>query len=169
MLNPLIDTRDVKFVVFELLEVDKMTKYPAFAILIMTHLMQQLTLQSRWLLKLFFPLLKRVIKSVLNGIRLQKKLKFLSFSNLLLTSIMKRGFMGLTDHPEDGGMGMPNLIGAAASEFVCAANYCLGMYPGLSHGCMEILFTHATEEQKRMYARQDNVRRMGRHNVSYRA
>ena len=31
MLNPLVDTRDVKFVIFELLEVDKMTKYPAFA------------------------------------------------------------------------------------------------------------------------------------------
>ena len=31
MLNPLVDTRDVKFVVFELLEVDKMTKYAEFA------------------------------------------------------------------------------------------------------------------------------------------
>ena len=31
MLNSLVDTRDVKFVVFELLEADKLVKYPKYS------------------------------------------------------------------------------------------------------------------------------------------
>ncbi|HPX92439.1 MAG TPA: acyl-CoA dehydrogenase, partial [Spirochaetota bacterium] len=33
-----------------------------------------------------------------------------------------------------------------------AANYSLGMYPGLSHGAMELIYAFGTEEQKKLYA-----------------
>jgi alkylation response protein AidB-like acyl-CoA dehydrogenase len=39
-------------------------------------------------------------------------------------------------------------FGAAVNEYVCAANYSLGMYPGLSHGAMELIYAFGTEEQK---------------------
>jgi alkylation response protein AidB-like acyl-CoA dehydrogenase len=48
-------------------------------------------------------------------------------------------------------MGMPNVVGAATIEYVCASNYPLGMYPGLSHGAMELISAFGTDEQKHMY------------------
>jgi alkylation response protein AidB-like acyl-CoA dehydrogenase len=42
-------------------------------------------------------------------------------------------------------------LGLAISEMVGQANWSWGMYPGLSHGCMNTLETHGTDEQKHTY------------------
>jgi alkylation response protein AidB-like acyl-CoA dehydrogenase len=62
----------------------------------------------------------------------------------------KAGFYGLSDEPEHGGTDAGG--GQRATiEYTCAANYPLGMYPGLSHGAMELIAVFGTEEQKHMY------------------
>ncbi len=152
MLNQLVDTRDAKFVVFELLEIDKMTKYPVFADFDHDTFDATIDLAEQVAVEVFFPTAEEGDKIGVKWDPVTKAVKIPEIFKPALDQYYAAGFQGLTDHIEDGGMGMPNLIGAVASEFVCAANYCLGMYPGLSHGCMEMLFTHATEEQKRMYA-----------------
>ncbi len=61
------------------------------------------------------------------------------------------GFMGLYDEPEHGGMGMPFLVSMSAMEYILAANYSLFMYPGLTHGAMELITEFGTTEQKETY------------------
>ncbi|NLV67742.1 MAG: acyl-CoA dehydrogenase [Spirochaetes bacterium] len=151
MLNSLVDTRDVKFVIFELLEVDKMTKYPAFAEFDHDTFDATIDLAEQVCVEVIFPTAEEGDKVGAKWDPATKEVKIPEIFKPALDQYYAGGFMGLTDHVEDGGMGMPNLIGCASTEFACAANYCFAMYPGLSHGCMEMLFTHGTEEQKRIY------------------
>ena len=152
MLNPLVDTRDVKFVIFELLEVDKMTKYPAFADFDHDTFDATIDLAEQVCFEVLFPTAEEGDKVGAKWDPVTKEVKIPEIFKPALDQYYAGGFMGLTDHVEDGGMGMPNLIGCSSTEFACAANYCLAMYPGLSHGAMELLFSFGTEEQKRMYA-----------------
>ncbi|MGM0569711.1 acyl-CoA dehydrogenase C-terminal domain-containing protein [Marinobacter sp.] len=61
------------------------------------------------------------------------------------------GWPSMTSDPEYGGQGLPSSIGIVMSEMVGTANWSWGMYPGLSHGAMNTIEAHGTEEQKQTY------------------
>ena len=61
------------------------------------------------------------------------------------------GFGSLAAEPEYGGQGLPPTVGIAMSEMMGTANWSFGMYPGLSHGAINTLEAHGTEEQKQTY------------------
>src|SRR5690554_3036454 len=61
------------------------------------------------------------------------------------------GWPSMTSDPQYGGQGLPSSIGIVMSEMVGTANWSWGMYPGLSHGAMNTLEAHGTEEQKQTY------------------
>ena len=61
------------------------------------------------------------------------------------------GWGGLTADPDYGGQGLPHVIGFAFNEMGSAANQSFSMYPGLSHGAYEAILAHGTEEQKQTY------------------
>jgi hypothetical protein len=55
-------------------------------------------------------------------------------------------------HPiEYGGQGLPPSLGMITSEMMGTANWSWTMYPGLSHGAMNTIKTHGSEEQKQRY------------------
>jgi alkylation response protein AidB-like acyl-CoA dehydrogenase len=58
------------------------------------------------------------------------------------------GWPSLSHHAEHGGQGLPESLGLVMSELMGEANWSWGMYPGLSHGCMNTLMAHGTDEQK---------------------
>lgn len=61
------------------------------------------------------------------------------------------GWPSLAHDPEHGGQGLPESIGTIISEMIGTANWSWGMYPGLSHGAMNTLSAHGTDEQKHTY------------------
>ena len=61
------------------------------------------------------------------------------------------GWPSLSLDPEYGGQGLPDSLGLAVSEMVGQANWSWGMYPGLSHGAMNTIEAHGTDEQKQVY------------------
>jgi len=61
------------------------------------------------------------------------------------------GWQGLDCSPDYGGMGLPSLIGSAASEMWQGANLALGLCPMLTGGAIETVATHATDDLKQMY------------------
>lgn len=63
----------------------------------------------------------------------------------------ENGWPSLSNPVEYGGQGMPDSIGNMVSELVSTANWAWGMYPGLSHGAMNTLELHGTDEQKDTY------------------
>jgi len=61
------------------------------------------------------------------------------------------GWAGLTADPEYGGQGLPAVLGFIFSEMLSSANMAFGMYPGLTHGAYEALHHWGSDEQKQMY------------------
>ncbi|MDY0206299.1 MAG: phenylacyl-CoA dehydrogenase [Pseudomonas sp.] len=61
------------------------------------------------------------------------------------------GWPSLAHDAEHGGQGLPESLGISISEMVGQANWSWGMYPGLSHGAMNTLHAHGTEEQQAVY------------------
>jgi len=64
---------------------------------------------------------------------------------------IEAGWPSMTHHESFGGQELPTSLGTILNEIIGSANWAWGMYPGLSHGCMETLFTHGTDEQKQAY------------------
>ncbi|MEQ3692245.1 MAG: acyl-CoA dehydrogenase C-terminal domain-containing protein [Alcanivorax sp.] len=61
------------------------------------------------------------------------------------------GWPSLAHDEAHGGQGLPESLGTVVSEMVGTANWSWGMYPGLSHGAMNTLDIHGTDEQKHVY------------------
>ncbi|NVK40853.1 MAG: acyl-CoA dehydrogenase C-terminal domain-containing protein [Oceanospirillaceae bacterium] len=61
------------------------------------------------------------------------------------------GWPSLAHDPQWGGQGLPESIGLLISEMAGTANWAWSMYPGLSHGAMNTLEAHGTEEQKKVF------------------
>ncbi len=61
------------------------------------------------------------------------------------------GWTGVTADPEYGGQGLPHVVGTALAEMMSSANMAFGMYPGLTHGAHAAIHKHGSEEQKRTY------------------
>ncbi|WP_207062918.1 acyl-CoA dehydrogenase C-terminal domain-containing protein [Motiliproteus sp. SC1-56] len=61
------------------------------------------------------------------------------------------GWPSLAHEPELGGQGLPESLGIIINELVGTANWAWSMYPGLSHGAMNTLEAHGSEEQKQTY------------------
>ncbi|WP_068545447.1 acyl-CoA dehydrogenase C-terminal domain-containing protein [Thalassotalea crassostreae] len=61
------------------------------------------------------------------------------------------GWQSLSHPVEHGGQGLPPSLGMVKSEMMGTANWSWAMYPGLSHGAMNTIQTHGTEEQKELY------------------
>jgi len=61
------------------------------------------------------------------------------------------GWAGLTADPDYGGQGLPAVLGFIFSEMLSSANMAFGMYPGLTHGAYEALHHWGSDEQKQMY------------------
>lgn len=151
MLNPLVDTRDVKFVLFEVLEVDKLVSFPVFADFDRDTFDATIDLAEQIAVDIFYPTAEEGDKVGAKWDPVTKEVKIPACFHPALDTYYESGFMGIADDPEHGGMGMPVSISTAVMEFACASNYCLGMYPGLSHGAMELVFEFGTEEQKHLF------------------
>jgi alkylation response protein AidB-like acyl-CoA dehydrogenase len=61
------------------------------------------------------------------------------------------GWTGLSADPDFGGQGLPHLLKIVVDEMCCSSNLSFGMYPGLSHGAIDLLSQHGTNEQKAYY------------------
>ncbi len=61
------------------------------------------------------------------------------------------GWNGITLPAEFGGQGLPNTLGIAAKEMLCAANISFSLGPLLTTGAVEALLTCASDELKAVY------------------
>ncbi len=61
------------------------------------------------------------------------------------------GWTGLDADPEYGGQGMPYVIHSAVGELFTSANMAFNMYQGLTHGAIQAVRAHGSEQQKATY------------------
>lgn len=61
------------------------------------------------------------------------------------------GWQGLSADPEYGGQGLPHTVSFVMEELMNGANMSFSMYPGLTHGAINAIKVHASDELKRRY------------------
>lgn len=61
------------------------------------------------------------------------------------------GWTGLTASPEYGGQGLSHLLGIAVREIMTSANLAFSMFAGLSHGAVNAIANGGTEAQKALF------------------
>ncbi|MGO2226391.1 MAG: acyl-CoA dehydrogenase family protein, partial [Psychrobacter celer] len=61
------------------------------------------------------------------------------------------GFPALSAEEEFGGQNMPFSLSTVINEMIGTANWSFSMYPGLSHGAIQTIEHHGTDEQKQTY------------------
>ncbi|MGB1091619.1 MAG: acyl-CoA dehydrogenase C-terminal domain-containing protein [Oceanobacter sp.] len=64
---------------------------------------------------------------------------------------VESGWPSLSHDPEYGGQGLPESLGIPISEMMGSANWAWSMYPDLSHGAMNTIELHGTDDQKAIY------------------
>ncbi|MCG8470671.1 MAG: acyl-CoA dehydrogenase [Desulfobacterales bacterium] len=60
-------------------------------------------------------------------------------------------WVAMADDPEVGGQGLPHAVALACGELFTGANCAFLMYPGLTHGCGNIIATLGSDKQKELY------------------
>ncbi len=61
------------------------------------------------------------------------------------------GWSTLTWPQEYGGQGLPEFLNMPMLEMVCSANLAFGLTPGLTHGAIALILSHANDELKQTY------------------
>ena len=61
------------------------------------------------------------------------------------------GWPAMAGEPEFGGQGLPRAVQLLVDEMISATNMSFGLFPGLTHGAVEALSRHASDELKAAY------------------
>ena len=64
---------------------------------------------------------------------------------------VESGWGTLSAPTEFGGQGMPHIVSTAFQEFMISSNMAFAMYPGLSHGAIAAILAKGSDEQKQKY------------------
>lgn len=150
-LNPLIDSRDVRFTLFEMLELEKLSRFEHFKDFDRTVYEDTLELAEKIALQQFYPSNADGDK---NGLKFDSKTGTVNVPESLkkgFNAYVEAGFHSLAFPAEWGGMGMPTSISMACSEYFNAGNTALNMYGGSITGAMALIANFGTQELKDTY------------------
>ncbi len=150
-LNPLIDSRDVRFVLFELLKAQSLTRFEKFQDFDQDTFQEVIDLAEKIAVEQVYPT---------NGPTDKEGCKFDPETNTVkipesykpaLDAYHDAGFVSLAQPPEIDGMGMPELIYWVCTEYFSAASLSFPMYPELTIGAANLIKNFGTDDQKKTY------------------
>ncbi len=152
MVNSLVDSRDVRFVLFEMLEADKLVKYPGFSDLDKDVFEDTLNLAEKMAVEYFYPSNSAGDKEggakfdpATNEVKVPESVK------TAWNAYINAGFLKMRIDAQGGGMGLPDVVTAACDEYFQAANTSLWIYGGLTLGAATLIKEFGTDEQKRLF------------------
>ena len=140
---------DMKFVLNELLETEKLTELPGFEEATPDLAEAVLTEAGKLCEEVFLPLNRSGDEEGCvyeNGVvRLPEGHKE------AYEAFAQAGWGSLVADPEYGGQGLPAVLGAMVKEMACSSNISLAMLPGLTEGACHAFERWGTDEQKATY------------------
>ncbi|RJO63786.1 MAG: acyl-CoA dehydrogenase [Myxococcales bacterium] len=145
-----IDDRDIRFNLWEYLNLDEIIKLPAYAEL------------DRETVEILLANAFKMAKDVIAPSNMPGDREGCHYNpdgtvttpkgyKEMYDAYVGDGWIGLTVPGEWGGVGAPQMVGMAASEAFVGANAAFGMYPGLTHGALALIMDEGTEEQKKTF------------------
>ncbi|MBN2161046.1 MAG: acyl-CoA dehydrogenase, partial [Spirochaetes bacterium] len=151
-LNPLVDSRDVRFVLFEMLEADKLLKFDKFSHLDMEAFESTLDLAEKIAVNHYYPANSAGDKE--GGCTYDPKTKEVRVPDCIkeaYRAYIDAGFLMMRVGTDMGGMGMPDTVATACSEYFEAGCTAAHMYTGLILGASLLIFLYGTPEQIQTY------------------
>lgn len=141
--------RDMRYVLFDLMEGDRLATLPGFEDF------------TRDLIDPVLDEAAKVCEQVLHPINRSGDEEGCTFENGVVrtpkgfreayTLFREGGWTSISCDPAHGGQGWPKSVGILIEEMICSANLSFGMYPGLSHGAYVALHAHGSDELKETY------------------
>jgi len=144
----IVDERDQKFLLHELLDVEKLCAAERFQDL-SADLFDMILTEARKLST------EEILPTLATADRAECSLKD---GNVSVPEVFHRpyrlycegGWMGMSRPADHGGQGLPIVISSAAKEWFMH-NFAFHAYPGLTEGAAHLVETFGTDEQKRKY------------------
>jgi alkylation response protein AidB-like acyl-CoA dehydrogenase len=150
-LNPLVDSRDTKFILFEMLQIDKLSGYEAFSGFDRDTYEATLDLAEKIAVEEVYPLNSAGDKT---GARYDPKTKNVTLPEGYVSAMKvfnEAGFTGLANDPAWGGMGMPDVMFRAVLEYFFSASLAFAMNITLSVGATNLVKNFAPDDVKKLY------------------
>jgi len=150
-LNQLIDSRDVRFTLFEMLELEKLNRFNAFKDFDRSVYEDTLELAEKIAVQQFYPSNADGDK---NGLKFDAKTGEVKVPESLrkgYNAYVEAGFHSLSLPAAEGGMGFPSSVSMACAEYFNAGNTALNMYGGSITGAMHLIMAFGTDELKQTY------------------
>jgi alkylation response protein AidB-like acyl-CoA dehydrogenase len=66
-------------------------------------------------------------------------------------TLVDGGWVGCTNNPEYGGLGLPHVVGTALTEFFCGSNLALSLVLLLTRGASALIEDHGTDEMRELF------------------
>lgn len=149
MVQLIADRRDVDFVLHEQLEVEKLSKHPAFSEFNRKTIDLVISEARNLAIKEMLPVLKLGDEQ---GASFEKGQVKVPESFHAIYRLFREGeWIALSDAPEWGGQGMPLSVALAAKAYFNGANFPFMMCMLLSHGAGKLVETFGTEKQKKLF------------------
>lgn len=146
MANLLVDERDVKFVLYEQLDIEQLSNTAKYAEY--SKEMYDMVLEQAWKLA-ENELAPANRKGDQEGCVYEDGMVKVPESYHQAYQMYRQGgWLAIADDVEVGGQGLPVTLGLAAIEAFGAANWSLIMFPGLTHGAARLVEVFGAEEQK---------------------
>ena len=149
-LNPIVDSRDVRFILFEMLEADSLTKYDKWADFDKDMFDDVLNLAETIAVEQVYPINSDADKKHAQYNPDTKEVIIPEEFFPGLDAYYEAGFLGLGLDPEANGMGMPEVISASAMDYFSSASTAFSMYPALSVGALNLVKNFYDGEDKQV-------------------
>ncbi|MCP4134991.1 MAG: acyl-CoA dehydrogenase [bacterium] len=150
--NNLVDSRDVRFVLYEMLEVDKIgSKLSQYADYDKDVFESTLDLAETIAVEQFYPSNSDSDKLGVKYIPETKEVEVPESTNVAVQAFIDAGFVTLSFPAEHGGMGMPGAISTACLEYFNAGNTAAFMYGGVIAGAAHLIIEHGDDFLKNTF------------------
>jgi alkylation response protein AidB-like acyl-CoA dehydrogenase len=149
MAQEISDRRDMDFVLYEQLEMEKLIKNEKFAGFNRKTLDLILTEARNLAIKELLPINAAGDRE---GCRFENGIVKVPESFHRAFKLYREGeWIAMLDDPEVGGQGLPVTVALAIAEYFNGANCAFGMYPGLCHGAGKLIEIFGTQPQKELF------------------
>lgn len=147
--SPIMDRRNLDFLLYEVLGADQLTALPAFADHHRETFDAVIDLAHSLALEKFLPHNR---KSDLHEPEFDNgRVRIIPEVKEALDAYIAAGFMNATTSADEGGMQLPFLVDTAAGSAFGAANVATFAYAVLARGVANLLEAHGNEDQKKRY------------------
>ena len=147
--NLLVDERDQKFILYEMLEIDNLRKFPVFE----DHPGFDMVLGEahKFSVSEFLPTTAEGDREGCTWDPETMTVKVPECFHGPFKNYCEGGWLSMCDGPDVGGSDLPLVVGTAVSEVFYAGSFCIYGAVELSHAGAKVIEIFGTDEQKEIY------------------